>query len=312
MILDETKQIELALITPVGTTDTLEQLNIRDQIVDQKKQLDKIHKMEYGKLNLLTKEILDKEIKEVFDKYNITRYGLSPILPEFLYVNATIHNNEKLAIVFNYPMRYKEMQDAPSIGSATEILRAYKVVGEVVVEITKSLRSIGIFARGHHPLGDSQDYHHLLMPPMAYHAGLGEKGRTGLLIDHVLGPMVRIGVITVNSELKSSGPVIKGIEEFCKRCLYCVPHCPTKALSSTSFQEYLKKGAKFKFKINADRCIKYFETHNACGRCVVHCVLDKENKHEIGKRMDRIEKWYDKWIKSGEMKKLNAEYLNKV
>lgn len=303
MKLDELKQKQLGELTAIGTAETEEQLKIRDLIRKQQLELETIHNID-PEVIISDQLVVQDLVKGFFEQNSIKRFGYSPIIPEYLYKNAHIDERETRAIVFAVPMNYERMQSAPSIESGTEIMRAYMEVGQVVVDLTGLLRTNGFQATAHHPLGDLDDYHHLLMPPLAVEAGLGEKGRTGLFIDHILGPMVRLGVVTTSAELPFGNPKIKGVSEFCKRCLYCVSRCPPRALPKTSYQEFYKFGTVIEFKIDGDRCIKYFEKHNACGRCVVHCVLAKETEEEIRKRMNRIENWYLKWIESGEMEKL--------
>lgn len=308
MPVDEGKQRELAMITPVGTTDTSLQMEIRDEIANQKKDLQNIHMTSLLHDRFFTEEDYI-EVKKILLDRGIHRVGLARIDKEYLYENAYVHEKENTVLVFIYPMEYTAMQTAPSIHSATEILRAYMVTGSTVRDVVKLLSNRNIFARGHHPLGDENEYHHILMPPFAVAAGLGEKGRTGLFIDHELGPMVRIGVVSLKSNLPVNGKNIRGIEEFCKRCLYCVTKCPPRAIDELNFQVHLNLQTEFTFKINGNKCIKYFERHHGCGRCVVRCVLAKNNQDQIMQRVNRIEKWYTTWIKTGEAERLHAKYL---
>jgi ferredoxin len=308
MVLDEQKQFELSLITPTGSAETAEQLKLRDKIIEDQEKL----------YQIVNKSILPKVPSDYDSSYqlilnklkelDIDRFGISPLMKEYLFKNGMIHPHETRAIVFVYPMKYEEMESVPSLESATEVLRAYYETGQRVLKITKFLRDLGYQSTGHHPLGDIDQYHHILFPPHAVNAGLGEKGRTGLFIDHKYGPLVRIGIISTNMPLEFDEPKIKGVNQFCRRCTFCVANCPSQSLPPDRFS-LIESDAKYDFKINGDRCIKYFENHNACGRCVFHCILVKPSIKETTKRINRIEHWYNKWIKTGELAKYKPSLI---
>ncbi|MCY3411270.1 MAG: hypothetical protein INQ03_06475 [Candidatus Heimdallarchaeota archaeon] len=303
--LDTTMQYWLARLKPRGTAETEEQLIIREQIRKQQENLELIHNLTLEKKNCDPEAIITK----IIEAWEVKRYGYSVIKPEYLFKGAKLPERENIAFVFAIPMSYDNMKSVPSLISATEILDAYRRVGEIVVEITKELRLSGIQASGHHPLGDLHDFHHLLMPPFAMEAGLGEKGRTGLFIDHELGPLVRLGIVTLEANIETNVPITKGITEFCKRCMYCVSRCPSKALDDTSYQNYLKNNAEFSFKIQGEKCIKYFDRNYACGRCVFHCIIAQPTTAEIKMKIERIQGWYEKWLVSGEYKKMMDQFI---
>lgn len=302
MVLDEQKQSELSLMTPKGSAETALQLELKDKTINDQKELYKIVN------NSTLPDILHDYdnnynlLLNFLKELNIDRFGVSPIMKEYFFKNGKINFLETRAIVFAYPMKYEQMASVPSLESATEIFRAYYRTGQKVTKITKFIRELGYQTTGHHPLGNIDQYHQLLFPPYAVNAGLGEKGRTGLFIDHKYGPLVRIGIITTAMPLEFNEPEVKGVNEFCKRCTYCVGNCPSQSLPADRFP-LIENDEKYDFKINGDRCIKYFENHNACGRCVFHCVLVKPSIEQTTKRINRIEHWYTTWIKTGELAK---------
>lgn len=305
-MLDEGKQIELTMIIPQGTNVTAEQKRIREKIGNQQQALDKLNQQDLksGPTNKNHNSNWRTKIQTLLTELGVNRFGVTRINDDYTFENSTISSIERNAIVVVLPMDYHKMQSVPSIESATEILRVYHKVGEVVLQLTEYLQKHGIQATGHHPLGNSSDYHHILMPPHAMAAGLGEKGRTGLFIDHKLGPLVRLGIVTTSLDLELDHPVDRGVNAFCHRCRYCVPHCPPRALPPDKYLESLKIGVPMKFTIDGDKCIKYFAKHFGCGKCIVKCVLAQPNQTELEKRLNRIEIWYHRWVKSGELFKL--------
>ncbi len=291
-------QLRLAVIVPKGTDDTLEQKRFRKLIVKQKERLEEINNREPKEMSHNPFDMRNA-IRDFLEQNGIRRFGVTRHIPDKMYRNSHLPTNLDRLIVFVVPMKYEEMVDVPSQRSATEILRAYWQTGEIVVKLSEFLMENGYRVQGHHPLGDINDYHHILFPPHAVAAGLGEKGRTGLFIDHHYGPMVRIGAVSTDAPLEYDEEVDKGINAFCHRCRYCAKFCPPKAISNVKFTQILEEGNRIDFKINGERCIKYFEKHFACGKCLFKCVLTQPNVEEVQKRIRRIETWYDRWVKNG-------------
>ncbi len=306
-MLDETKQIELSKIRVRGFVESEEVINIRRKIEAQKTALQEINNhdpLKTGKERLSQHHDWKEEIAQKLKTWGVRRWGVAPVSKEYMFENAALDPLETRAIVIIVPMRYEDLRTAPSIRSLIEIMRAYAEVGNYVILLTEYLKKNGFHATGHHPLGNTQRYHHLLMPPLAYQAGLGEKGRTGLFIDHELGPLVRIGVVTTDMPLPYGSPVDRGITAFCHRCKLCAVKCPVQALPTEGALEQYKRGIKIDFKVNGDRCMKFFSKHYGCGRCISECLLAQPSVEEIKKRIDRIETWYHRWILSGELQKM--------
>lgn len=297
-MLNEDKQLLLATITPNGTNKTARQKYLREEIRKQQKELESLNS-NWNKAEQQNKMDLTSQINDFLLDKGIDRFGITTPDPSYMYKNARRDIIHKSLIVFVVPMRYKEMKEVPSLNSATEILRAYSETGKIVVALTKFIQEKGFNAFGHHPLGDLKEYHHILLPPHAVAAGLGEKGRTGLFIDHKYGPLVRLGAVSTNAKLPLDSPKDKGITAFCHRCRYCAKFCPPKAIDNTKYVQQLSEGNFVDFKIEGDRCIKYFAKHYACGKCIFHCVLAQPTPEEFRKRIDRIETWYNRWVKNG-------------
>ena len=301
-MLSTDKQELLALTIPFGTNVTTEQLAYRDKIKNQQQKLKKLNSQKIQR----TSKIEASNIIEFLKMHGVERVGFCETQPKYYYHGHSIPYAHQYGIVFAVPMNYERMKVAPSLESATEIMKIYSGVGEVVVSLTQWMQENGIDAMGHHPMGDQNEFHHLLLPPHGYYAGLGEQGRTGLFIDHELGPLVRLGMVTTSLELPVNGPIDRGVNAFCQRCKYCISFCPPRAIPDTN-NVFLDNQRK-EFTIDGDKCIKYFEKHYGCGKCMVYCVLAKPNKMEIGKRMDRVEQWYQRWVVSGELIALNESH----
>ena len=268
---------------------------MREKILIQKKELESLNR-----ICIESNEQLDSnQIKTAINTHfgSGLRWGVSPLLHNMIFHKAKFPTSLTRHIVIVVPMKYEKMKDVPSLETATEVLRAYAETGDLVIEMTKLIQSFGYNAYGHHPLGNLNEYHALLFPPHAVEAGLGEQGRTGLFIDHQYGPMVRLGIVSTDAPLVHGKPVEKGINAFCHRCIYCAKYCPPRAISQVRMTEPLTN--RLKFSIHGEKCIRYFEKHYACGKCLFHCVLVQPTHEETKKRMDRIANWFTKWVQNG-------------
>ncbi len=240
------------------------------------------------------------------------RGGVAELRPEFLFKGNWLPESHQRVIVLIEQMDYWKMSTVPSLESAREIMRTYMQLGDRLISLAQKLVDLGVSVFVHHPLGDFDEYHQLLLPPHARHAGLGEQGRTGLFIDYELGPLVRVGGISTDIAIPNGKPKDRGITEFCKKCVYCVNNCPVSALPSMTKLQSLVEGVEIEFKVNGDRCIKYFSNHYGCGMCMFHCVLAKPTKEEITKRVERIETWYTTWEIPGLLNEEKMNYVKRV
>ncbi len=293
-MLNPANQERLSKIKPRGTTVTDEQKRLRARLINQQKNLDLLNLENPRRL----KRVLERqELNELLEEVGVKRFGVTEISKEevFLVSESDRFVNSKV-IVLVTKQDYSRMNSAPSLESATEILHAYAEAGDKTLKLTSKLKSLGYDVWGHHPLGDRFDNHFLLFSPLAYKAGLGEKGRTGLFIDFKFGSLVRLSAISINAEIEIDQPIDRGISAFCARCKYCVGNCPVSAITNRDYPFPLQVIPSVDYKIDFDRCFKYFEKHFACSLCTVKCVLNQPTVDEIEKRVKRIENWYTNWV----------------
>jgi epoxyqueuosine reductase QueG len=123
-------------------------------------------------------------------------------------------------------MRWREFQVVPSLESAVECLRVYFTLGETVIQLAEYVRSLGYPCTVEHPIGDSD----LLHIPIGLKAGFGELGRHGSIIHPKLGPLFRMGSVTLSMPLAIDQPIDAGIAAFCDRCRACRKFCPANAI----------------------------------------------------------------------------------
>ncbi|MCP4600216.1 MAG: 4Fe-4S dicluster domain-containing protein [Proteobacteria bacterium] len=174
------------------------------------------------------------------------------------------------AIVLVFVMRNPYILACPEMVSTAEVARVYQKLSFASFALADALSRLGFEARAH------VDSNYLVIcPPLAVEAGLGEIGRNGILVHHTYGPAVRIGVVTLNAELKRDNPGCWGIADFCRICGKCAINCPSKAIPDGELDQV--RGAN-KWPIIPERCYHYWRTQGTdCGLCVRTCPFSKSN-----------------------------------
>lgn len=177
----------------------------------------------------------------------------------------------KYAVVLAMEMDYERINTAPDAPSGIEVLRIYWRLGAVAVKVAEFLRALGYPARAHHPRGFRGRPPTILHTLAAIDAGLGEAGRTGLLITKEFGPRVRVATVTTDLELLQSPENIFGVEEFCSTCHLCQDACEGDAIPPEQSQV---RGVD-KYTIDPYKCLPYFAKYDGCNLCVSKCALNK-------------------------------------
>lgn len=310
-MLDETKQNILAKLIPKGF-DTAFAEHFREKIEQQQLDLTQINTIAAHQTPLkLSQQELEKFqilLKNYLQTIEVQRSGIAKLDPEYFFENAEqnlLLSQHRVVLIIAEKMDYEKMKDAPSQAAAHEIIRTYCEIGEKVVLITKYLNKLGIPAIGHHPLGNINQYHQILLPPHAQSAGMGEQGRTGLFIDYKLGSLVRLAGVSLPFPLETGQRKTRGINAFCHRCSLCAVSCPVSAIPKTNYIDSLKQNITIEFKVNGTRCMQYFAEHFGCSKCLVSCPFAQPSNKAIEKRIVRTEQWYNKWIVS---KRMQTEY----
>ena len=111
---------------------------------------------------------------------------------------------------------------------------------------------------------------------VAIEAGLGQRGRSNLLVTKEYGSRVRLGVVTTNLKLKEDETVDFGLDYFCTRCGVCMRKCPGKAIA----QKKTNVEGEEKWLVNQEKCYEKWRLLGTdCGLCIAKCPFSKkENK----------------------------------
>ncbi len=121
--------------------------------------------------------------------------------------------------------------------------------------------------------------------PLAVSSGLGQLGRSGLLITPEFGPAVRICKVLTNMPLQKDKPVEFGVTQFCQNCRRCAESCPTEAIS---FGERTKEATTIsnnagvlKWPINPEKCLASWRKNGfSCSNCIAVCPFNKINGYK--------------------------------
>ena len=206
--------------------------------------------------------------------------GITTLNPAFVYSNVgrtfydqrwgeEIHLRQGFAIVLGIAMDYDQLRRyAPGFPVTMESGLAYAKAAFMAVQLSLFIKGLGYSARAHH-LRDNQ----VLMVPLAVDAGLGELGRSGVLLTREFGSSLRLAVVTTDLPLAIDSPVDLGIQRFCQSCTLCVRACPAGAIPGG--EKIPLRGVR-RWKLAAGRCYHYWrQVGSDCALCLVACPWSK-------------------------------------
>jgi reductive dehalogenase len=166
-------------------------------------------------------------------------------------------------------MRVDMIKNAPTSSVLQESARKYVEAAKISNILAGYIRKFGYQARAHNDAN-----YDILCVPLAVDAGLGELGRTGLLMHRSLGPCVRLAVVTTELDLPASR-VSKSLhmENFCRICKKCADNCPSGSICHGD--EPVSRNIRH-WSIVQEKCFSYWKTMGSdCGLCISVCPYTK-------------------------------------
>lgn len=177
------------------------------------------------------------------------------------------------AIVMAVAMDYDTARYSPDALSGASTGLGYSMQAILANYMATFIRGLGYRAI---PSGNDT----ALSIPLALAAGLGELGRMGLLITEKYGPRVRLCKVFTDLPLLHDDYRPFGVAEFCRTCMKCARHCPSRAIS---FGEPTIEGPSLsnfsgvkKWYINPEKCFVFWAKNwMDCNNCVSCCPFNK-------------------------------------
>ncbi|MFH1049631.1 MAG: 4Fe-4S dicluster domain-containing protein [bacterium] len=215
-----------------------------------------------------------KLIKELTIHMGADEVGIANLNPNYIYSHSAIgnapwgsriENNHTFVIAYTLEMDYLKVRQSPDLGITEESANRYLDAQKISIALAGLIRDLGYSARAHISGSDYQ----IMLPPVAYDAGLGELGRLNFLISKKYGARIRLGAVTTNLNLIPDKPIQFGIQDFCNRCLKCVENCPSGAISKSDKKDI--RGVE-KWDFNIEQCYKLWRHYGTdCGICMKVC-----------------------------------------
>nr|UZH91502.1 reductive dehalogenase [uncultured bacterium] len=143
------------------------------------------------------------------------------------------------------------------------------------------IRTLGYDAKGS-PFSDKD----IIEAPIAVAAGIGELGRSGLVISP-WGAHMRLSEVFTNMPLVPDKPMDFGLQDFCKACKKCADNCPAGAIDGSdepSEQHVTAKVVKWAW--DEKKCLSRRLAYG-CSSCQTVCPWTKPDNmvHEIGRML---------------------------
>ena len=210
------------------------------------------------------------EIKAEAKRLGAGLVGITPVIEKALYEGAEVPY--QTAICIGLPMDREEMTHVPHERAAVEVMRAYREVSRIAIELSETIRALGWPAKAYgNP--NSTDILHI---PLAINAGLGQLGKHGSLISKEYGSNFRLAAVLTDLPLTADQPRDIGVDDLCLSCQRCVMDCPPQAIFA---EKQLVRG-ETKWYVNFDQCIPYFVKTYGCAICIEVCPWSEPGRGE--------------------------------
>jgi NAD-dependent dihydropyrimidine dehydrogenase PreA subunit len=201
------------------------------------------------------------EVKALARRLGASVVGCTEVTEDALYEGR--EPGLRHAVCLGLQMDPREMSFVPQARAAAEVMRTYRRIARIAVELAEAIRAMGWPARAYgNP--NSTD---ILLIPLAIRAGLGELGKHGSLIGSEHGSNFRLAAVLTDLPLALDAPVDVGVQDVCAVCHRCVDDCPPRAILE---EKQLVRGER-KWYVDFDRCIPYFVKTYGCAICIEVC-----------------------------------------
>ena len=201
------------------------------------------------------------EVKDLARSVGAELVGITRVTDDCLYEGKSVPY--KTAICLGLSMDREQMAHVPQEPAAVEVMRSYREISRISVELSQAIRAMGWPARAYgNP--NSTDLLHI---PLAVKAGLGQLGKHGSMISQQFGSNVRLAAVLTDLPLACDEPIDIAVDDLCTSCRRCVVDCPPDAIFET--KQWVRGDQRWY--VNFDKCVPYFVKTNGCGICIEVC-----------------------------------------
>jgi Pyruvate/2-oxoacid:ferredoxin oxidoreductase delta subunit len=187
--------------------------------------------------------------------------GIARLRPEWVFEGYTV--DLPWIVMIGVAMDHAKLATAPNIASPIEVMTQYNRGTRAARALANFIQAQGYAARPH---GGPMAGPVLLIPP-AIACGMGELGKHGSLINRTFGSSFRLAGVLTDMPLLADAPDALGVDDFCTSCQVCTAACPPDAI----FDEKQWVRGEFKWYVDFDKCIPYFNDTQGCGICIAVC-----------------------------------------
>ncbi len=149
--------------------------------------------------------------------------GVTRLQPSMIDLRVELPFENVIAIVVG-----EDFEQVPGGADAIEreTYDTYRACAEISSALAAYIREeLGWPALAHHTGGSE-----IQAIPVLYHAGFGELGKHGSLINPELAAGFRPGFVTTNLPLEMNAPMHFGVQDRCMNCRVCANFCPGDAI----------------------------------------------------------------------------------
>jgi len=264
-----------------------------------REEIEKIGRLSPGlKWKVSDPEKMSRDVKKVASFLGASLVGICRIDPKQVYSHTyhpitgehapfEIPEECEYAIVMAQEMDYELIKASPAYISLAPVGLGYSKMVFQAGLLAHFIRTLGYKAI---PCGNDT----ALSIPMAIDAGLGELGRSGLLITKKFGSRVRISKVFTDLPLVPDKPIEFGVSAFCEICGQCAKNCPGNAINEgePTDEGYNKSNhhGTYKWYVDAEKCFRFWaKNRGACTNCIRVCPFNKSDT-----RFHRFVKWHVK------------------
>lgn len=168
-----------------------------------------------------------------------------------------------LAVQHAYDLLAQAPSSADNLTHACELGTQYARAARVAAHLGNFIRDQGYEAHAY--LGPDADA--IAFIPHAIAAGLGELGKHGSMIHPRFGSGFRLAAVATDMPLEHDVARSFGADDFCASCQVCTDACPPAAIADS--KQWVR--GTWKYYVDFDRCIPYFNETVGCGICIAVC-----------------------------------------